>query len=268
MKPNNLLARAAVLALAANMILPLAAAAQTNEPRRAGAACPGFCALLTREGANRPSQLLAGREQKLGEKRAERDQRMAQRRSQHETRLAELRAANDAKRADRVGSLLDKAQADAQKQAVAAFQAALDAAMNARRAAVDQAQQDFKSGIDAAIAARKSAADAAVKAFQDALAAAEAKAKADCAAAGVDSAAIREALRVAVESARAQLRTALLAAEKVGPQVSELTKTRNEAVRKAMETFKAAAETARTALKTAFAASNPAADESTNEPAE
>lgn len=265
MKPNNLLARAAVVALVANMLLPLAAAAQTTSPRTTAGADRGFCALLTRTDAARPVQQLADQEQKLSAKRAERDLRMTARRSQQDSKLAEVRAANDAKRSDHVDKLLELAQTDAHKQAVAAFQAALDAAMSARRAAVDKAQQDFKSGVDAAISARKSAADAAVKAFKDALTAAEAKAKTDCAATGADQAKIREAFRASVESARTQLKTALQAAEKLGPQVSTLAQTKNAAVKKAMDDFKAAAETARTNLKAAFAAVKPAAGDATNQ---
>lgn len=254
MRSNNALKAAAGLALISSLFFPLAVAAQN--PDRPQPALygnnRGFCALVARGADGRLGQRLGAQQQKLDEKRAERDNRLTERRQQRDERLSEVRANSDARKADHIDKLLELAQDDGQKQAVAIFQAAVDAALSARRSAVDEARQEFKNGLDAAIAARKAAVDAATGTFTDALVAAETKAKTDCDAAGSDPAQVRETLRASVESARTQLRSALQAAEKIGPQAGELVQTRNEAFRAAQADFKAALEQARTDLKAAF----------------
>jgi len=258
MRSNNLYFRVSVAAgLAIGVILPLAVLAQQPEKAAVGAAREqrNFCTILnSRPAGERFTDKIAVRVERLDAKRTEVAKQMSDRRSERDARLADLRTQQDANLSEVLTRLGDKFQGDAQKTAILAFQSTVRAAADVRRAAVDAANKAFRAGIDAAQAGRKAAVDAAVKQFNSDMKAAEDAAKASCASASADPTAIRDTLAAAVEKARADMRTAVQGAAKVGPDVVALNETRRAAVEKAMADWRTAVEKARVDLKAALGA--------------
>jgi hypothetical protein len=258
MKPSKAICRATGAVLAVSVLLPLAALAQTNAPLRPGGGQLNFCTLISSQGvSDRATQRLADKEAKLKATRDARDLKLSERRQERDSKLAEARDNADSKHTEVVNKLLAKATTDEQKEAVIAFQTAVQAAVTAKRSAIDQARNDFKLGVDNAIAMRKSSMDAAVKTFSDEVTSAESKAKADCAVSGADAAKIREAFRASVEASRAKIKEAVQSAQKVGATAASLNDTRKQAFDNAQNVFRSAMEKARTDLRAAFAAAKP-----------
>jgi hypothetical protein len=236
-------------------MLPVVVMAQANmaAPRDMARTLRNFCtALSARPAAERFADKVAEREQRLAAKRSEIDKRMGERRGERDLRLEKLRVAQDAKRGEAVARLQAKFTSEEQKTAILAFQSAVQAAAEVRRAAVDAANKTFRKGVDEAKVARKAAVDSAVDKFQGDMKAAEDAAKASCGSAEADQTAVRETLRAAVEEARSDMRTAVQAAAKVGPDAAKLNETRRAAVEKAVADWKAAVEQARVDLKAAL----------------
>ncbi len=266
--------RVAAAALAASMLMPLAVSAKgrhltenTNESSDHGSSNAGanFCTQLAkRPSSEKFANILGGHRQKLLEKRTERDADLKKKREERDAREAEMRAKADAHRAELIAKLKEKFTSDAQKQAIIAFQQAVDAAVKAKRAAMDAAQDAFRKGLDQLLTGRQTAIDAALKAFSDAILAAEAKAKADCAKTGADPVAIRAAFRTSVEAARDQLKTALSNVEKVGPSLQALLDTRKAAFDKAKDDFHAALDKAKVALQAVLGTVHPEGNENEN----
>ena len=193
----------------------------------------------------------AEKEIELGKTREERSGKLAKSRESRDNKLEEAREKGSTARTEQYAKLLGKATTDAQKQAVATYQATITAAIATRQAAVNAAIASFQSGVDGLLAKRKTDTDSALKKFKDAVYAAEAKAKADCAA-GVDEKTIRQTLRTAVAAVRTQLQADRKVLTPMSTEIATLTKTRRAAVDKAFADFKATAETAKTTLKAAF----------------
>lgn len=253
--------------MAVSFLLPLAALAQTNEPPTPtlfGAVKRNFCALISsQEKSDRLTGRITAGQDRINQARASRDTKLSERRQSRDAKLVEARYQADEKRAAVVDKLLGKATTDAQDQAIFAFQAAVRAAVEAKRVAIDTARKDFQNGIDNAIAARKVAVDAAIKTFSDEVAAAESKAKTDCAARSADAAKIRETFRSSIEASRTKLREAVQAAQTVGETAQALNADRKLAFEKAQSDFRAAMDKARSDLKAALAAAKPSADTNT-----
>ncbi|MDD5251746.1 MAG: hypothetical protein PHT12_03870 [Patescibacteria group bacterium] len=263
MTSNNLQNKIVGGLLALSLLMPMAVAAEEDSGAAARPSAVraqrNFCTVLTARPLNeRFATQIQQREKNLTTRRTEVNKRLKDNRAQRDSKLEGLRVQQDQKRGGAVDALQEKFKGEEQKQAILKFQAAVAAAAEVRRAAVDASTAAYRKGLDDALASRKTAVDAAVTAFRTAVKAAEDKAKADCAVTGADPVAVREVMRVSVEAARTQFKTALQAAEKVGPQASDLAKTRQDAVKKAMDDWKAAVEKARDELKTALAALAPA----------
>lgn len=265
MRSNKLFTSAVAAAIVANLLAPVAFAADANVngPERPDRPAAGtqFCTLLTSHVGSVMSKM-GDMGAKLDERRLERDARLASRETERQQKVTDLRAKADSRRAELLAKLEDKATTDAQRQALSAFQSAVNAAVTARRAAIDAANEAFRTGLHAAIADRKAKADAAVKAFKTAITAALNKAKADCAA-GVDAATVRANLRTATQAALEKLKSDRQAIDKLGDTVKGLVDARRAAHDKAMADFKAAMEKARADLKAAMP-EKPAPSENTN----
>jgi hypothetical protein len=259
---KRLALRATGVLLAVGLAVPMLAAAQQDRPVRSAGevkAAVNFCTQLSkRPAAQRFAAQLQQKEQNLARRRTEFQGAVQGTRNGRDAKLDAMRNTQDKKRTEAATRLMGKARNDAQKAAVSAFDAAIAAALTTRREAVNAANAAFRKGLDEARISRKTAVDAAVKTFKEAVTAAEAKAKTDCAADGADAAKIREAMTASISAARRQMQTAVQAAEKVGSQVSDLTKTRNDALRAAQDAFKTAVEKARNDFKAAVVAAAPA----------
>ncbi len=244
----------AAAGLAIAVLLPLAAGAAVK-PATAGA---NFCRMLSGRAA---TERFAGRlgqlEKSLSDKRTQVADHLKSIRDQRDANLGTLRGQADTVRSDVYTRLENQFAGDAAKQAILAFQQAVEAAVNARRTAVTAALDAFRQGLDAVIASRKDAVDAAIKTLNDALAAAESKATSACAA-GTDPATVRQQLMADVSAARSQFKDSVQNAAKVGPAVQPLIEARKAAMDKAKADFQAAMDKAKADLKAALAAAQPA----------
>lgn len=197
------------------------------------------------------TQRLDEKKKGLSDRRAAAGKAMEERKQSREQGLTDIETKNDGRRSEIYAKLHAKATTDAHREAVDAFQKAVDDAVAVRREAVRSANTTFVQGVKDAVAGRKSAADAAVKSFHDAIQSAVGKAKTDCAA-KADQVIVRAQFAEAVKTAGAKLRTDLQAVEKFGISVKPLIDARRAAAEKARADFKAAVEKARFDLKAAF----------------
>jgi hypothetical protein len=140
---------------------------------------------------------------------------------------------------------------------VAKFKATIDAAVVARRSAVDKAISDFQAAVETAVKERENATDAALIKFNAARGEAIAKAKSDCLS-GVDPRSVREHLVAALKSAREMLVNDVREIEKRKDTLVPLTAERKAAVEKAIKDFQAVLLKAKPELRAAFTSPQPA----------
>ncbi|MCL5666190.1 MAG: hypothetical protein M1383_00210 [Patescibacteria group bacterium] len=211
-----------------------------------------FCTRLANAGAATQNRLTEKYQQvtqarqntkdALHNRREERDQNMEQAREQ---------AASTTKAV--MQQLLERAQTEAQKQAIVQFQQQVRTAAAARKAAVDAAMEAFRKGLDAEAANRETLLQNAASKYKTAVQTALNKAQSDCQA-GQDTVTAKTALNNALRAAQAELQKTKQNLDNRGGKVRTLTQTRNQAVKKAADDFKAAMEQARIQLKAAFQA--------------
>lgn len=251
MKANfNMLSRGAVaVATLFALVVPSALLAQkeTSAPRER----VGFCGRVT-EVAALLEQRLAEREAKVFERRSERAERRDSRREEHETRKEERHERWDVRRAELYAKLEAHAESDEEKgAALAAFKAAVDAAIFARRGAINAAQEQFRLNAESAFAVRQDALYSAINKFKSYVRAALDQAKTDCAA-GVAPETVRENLHAGLKAARDQFAADREGLKAFKADLEEAIAARKAAVQAAIEEFKAALEDAKEALASAF----------------
>jgi hypothetical protein len=181
--------------------------------------------------------------------------RMAKLTTQRQTwdaNLAGDRAASQARLNIRFNALNAKADTDAKKAAVAAFQTAVNAAVAKRIAAVDAAIKAHRDGVDTIVQTKFTSLDTDAATFKSAVDAALLQAKTDCGN-NVAPATARATLIASVKAAQTTFKANRTDAE-IKTQLETLAATRKQAVAAAMTQFKADMTAATTALKAAFAA--------------
>lgn len=169
---------------------------------------------------------------------------------QFDSDIEEFRTARDTNIEAHFSKLEERATTDDQKQAVSDFEAAMKAAIEARRDAIDAARNAFRDAVKSAIGERNQALEESIASFKNAVSAAVSKAKSDCSG-GTSAQQARTALKASVKAAHDEF-VADRKVAKVGDEVSELAKARNEAITKAMSDFRQAVEDATGKLKEAF----------------
>ena len=132
-----------------------------------------------------------------------------------------------------------------------AFENAVNAAVDARRAAVDMAIDAFRAGVTQAIAQRKEKADKAVATFESSMHAAFENAKSNCGQ-GMSQDNVRSALFVRLASVRKNLKTDSVAIEKLQPGLVTLAAAKKLALAQAVQDFRITLEKARVDLKKTF----------------
>lgn len=192
----------------------------------------------------------------LKSKETAREARRLEQWNKHLANLDQKRAEQDARIAAHTVKLNDKAQSDDQRQAVVVFQSAVQAAIQARRTAVDAALDAFRKGIADALAARKSGVEKALDDFTVAFKAAASKAEVDCAS-GIAPRTVRTTFTSAVKTTRASLTAARKAGNNFGETMKQLTAAKKVALDKAQGDFKAALEKAKVDLKAAIGSQKP-----------
>jgi G:T-mismatch repair DNA endonuclease (very short patch repair protein) len=220
--------------------------AQNAAPRQqaTGAA---FCSRLENLSSETLSKM-AERETKIEAARSQRQSNLGSRRQERDINLDGLRDKWEQNREEHYAKIEARLTTEDQKQALAVFKSAIEDAVTSRQTSVDRAISAFRSGIDAKISARKTAIDKAVSDFKTAVSAAYEKAEADCSG-GADSRSVRQTLVASLKAAKEKYASDRREAEKIITSAEELTKVKNEAIRKAVADFKIAVEKARADLK-------------------
>lgn len=194
---------------------------------------------------------ISANEKNLESRQQQRQTQVQERQTKREQQLGQIRTNGDQDRQAIYQQLMAKATTEEQKQAVTAFQNAIEAAVTTRRTAVDAALKTYWAALDSALAARRTAVATARQNFSASIQAALTTASTQCSS-GVAPATVRKNFQASLEAAKTQFATNRKAIDKIGPQVKTIVQTRNAAVKKAMTDFKATAEQARTELKAAF----------------
>lgn len=144
-----------------------------------------------------------------------------------------------------------KATTDAQKQAVATFQTTLEAAVAAREAAVDAAKVTYRQGLDQALLGHQTSMKDYLATFKSAIQAAIDQANSQCSA-GTDPATVKKTFQNAMQAARTARKSDIQQKVEVGPQLQQLAQTRNAAIQSAMQTYQTAMKSAIETLRAAF----------------
>jgi hypothetical protein len=165
--------------------------------------------------------------------------------------LASARAAADQKRDADFQELSAKATTDAQKAAIATFEASVTQAITTERTSVDTADMAFEQGVLAVISARQTALANAAANYKAAVASALSQAGSSCTA-GVSPMTVRTTLQEALQAARSALQSVASKSQGLGPNVSNLAATRKAAVQKAQALAKTAIDAALATLKAAL----------------
>lgn len=249
MSSNKTFTKVLTLTLATSLLAPVVSFAQTT-PGANVTPSKLFCSKIDQVVAP-IDQRFAEREAKLQAKRQETADNLTKKISDRDAHLAEVRATADANRKAEYAKLEARATTDAQKQAVAAFEATTDAAIAARKAAVDSAISMLRQNVAQAIATRKAAVDTATNTFKTAKTAAIQKAKTDCAA-GVDAKTVRDTFKASMKTAQNKLKSDYQAIDKVKGSFETIRTEKKQALDKAFADFKTTMEKARTDLKLAF----------------
>ncbi|MFA5165700.1 MAG: hypothetical protein WC449_00135 [Candidatus Paceibacterota bacterium] len=181
----------------------------------------------------------------------ENQKKLDQRRSYNDTKLADKRKNWDKNSDSKFEKLLGKADTQAKKDAIAAYQKAVAEAVTARRAAIDTANEAYRKAVNTALTARKNKISTLLEAYKKAIGDAITKAKADCQA-GKDSKTVRTAFLAATKAAHQKFSADKKAVEKIGSNLEDARDTHNEAIHKAQIAFSTAIEKARETLKNTF----------------
>jgi hypothetical protein len=203
--------------------------------------------------AAKQAQNAADKQVKLDSQRANQLSKLNINRSNNDQKLANNRLAADQKRAQAMTKLQGKNATDAQKAAIATFQAAVTQAVSDRRAAVNAAITTYRTALDQALASRISNVDQATTTYATAVQAAYAKAYSDCQA-NVDKKTVKSNLNAALKAAQQQFSANHQSVAKLQTIISPLATARKTAVTAAESAFKTAITAATTALKSAFPA--------------
>ena len=262
MKLNKFIIKSAAVALIIGTALPLAAAAQLDSPagnmKQPRGQSRDFCGVLSSgEASEKNKERRQEREARLTEKRAGRKAGLEKKRQERDINLEERRAVADERRAQIEAKLSELAKTSVQKEAVTAFQAAVEVAVQARRDAYDATNEAFRNGLDQEVTDRKATLDIIIETYKLQVDAAESKAKTDCEAEDADRVQIRTALLETVKAARDEMKESVVAVENVGQIAAALQDARKTAMEAAREVFRAALEQARIDLKAILEADKP-----------
>lgn len=219
----------------------------------------GLCAKIE-DFYSRSITQLADKEAKYQSKKLEREKVLMEKYAERAVKQDKARANWDNKSDALFSKLEDRAGTDEQKQAAAAYEQAVSAAVTARRVVIDAALAQFNASLAEQLKNRQIAFEAALAAYKTAASAAQEKAKAACSGeAGAQK--IRAELKAGLKAARQKLAGDIKALDKIKVNLSSLVGTKKGIISQANADFKAALAAARAELKAALA---PETDADTN----
>lgn len=143
------------------------------------------------------------------------------------------------------------ATTDESRAAVSEFQAAVSAALAARRLAFDRALAEYRAGLDKALSERTARIDAARTAMRRDVEGELAKMKSACGA-GTATSETRASFITALRAIQERFRTEQRSIEKLSGSLNDLIEQKQEAINQADATLKAALATARSTFEARF----------------
>jgi ABC-type transporter Mla subunit MlaD len=173
----------------------------------------------------------------------------AERWADQDARLEAELAALRQRLADRLASL--HPTTDEQREAIAAFRAAVGTALEVRQAAIGTATREYRSGVLRAIEALFAETLELFAAHREVVRAHIARAHAECAG-GTPAATVIEALQASLAAARADLAAGLAELPSLAQRIAPLQDTMRSTLAEVHAAFTAALEAAAAALKAAF----------------
>ncbi len=241
-------------ALTTSMTSPLAASAMEPHPSATDQAAQAVhtqneCAKITGFGQHALSSISSRVAKVNADVTADAAKRLQQEQA-FDAKMVTSRAHWDQVREQHFTKLTADAKTNEQKQAVAAFQSTVLAAVATRRLAVDHARDTFRAALVQDAVSRHSQVTLALNAFTTAVNAAVAQANANCATG--DPATVRSAFVAALKQARQNLEAAIKAIPKHGPVVEQAAKTRKQTIAQADQAFHQTVQAAVATLKTAL----------------
>lgn len=162
----------------------------------------------------------------------------------------------DESRDEHFKALEEKFPNDPKKQTVIVFERAVEAAIVARRAAINKAIADYQQGVQKLKSDRKTAIDAIKTTYEYAITAAFNKAKSDCSN-DANPVTTRQTFIDAVKAAKDKYKSDYQAIEKLSTNMDQLIAARKAAIEKAIQDFKVAMEKAKADFASAVAANKP-----------
>ncbi|MFA9262518.1 MAG: hypothetical protein ACEQSB_04160 [Undibacterium sp.] len=248
-------AAALVLVSGVSIFSPLAASAAfgdriTRVEEAKANVTDQFCTKLS----ERSSDILAKINARIDKRDGLQDsrvQKLSEKRTSWDKQRTENRNERESARGQRYDTLQNKANTDAEKEAVATFEKSIEAAVSTREAAVDAAVAKYRKGIDASLGDHQGDVDAVLSAFQKSVASAFSKATSSCGN-GTDIKTVRATLKAELKQARTDLKADYQNIDRVKDTRPALKATRDKEVKTALDTFKIAVEEARQALRKAF----------------
>jgi hypothetical protein len=170
---------------------------------------------------------------------------------EREKNISEMRVAIDKNFEANIDKMLDKATTAEEKVAIESFKATVKKARETRRVAVDLAHQTFQNEIKNQIRNREQNLEGLTNTFKNTVDDAFKVAKNSCDEGG-DIKKIRYSFRASVKKAYEKFQNEKKNREKIGEAVSQATKVKNAAIKKANETFKNSLQEAINKLKDVF----------------
>jgi hypothetical protein len=187
----------------------------------------------------------------VASKKTELMQKVRERADKKEANLEKARTSSDDALKKMLGKLKATATTDAQKQAVITYESAIKTATQTRRAAVDKAISDYEAALSQFTVSRNQAFTTAGETFTTALKTAATKAQTDCAA-QMDSSVVQKTFNSSIRTAQQTFDKSRKAMDTMIGDVQKLIKTRDAAIKKAMDEFKKTSNAAAKTLKAAF----------------
>ena len=210
----------------------------------------GFCSRVSKISSD-AGQKFGNSNAKLEQKRERIEEKIEERREERNQKYEQKREKWDDNRAEHFAKLDERAGTEEQKRIALEFQEAVNAAIRARRDAVDAAIEQFRQGVENAKIARKGSTDGAITAFRNSSEAAIGRAEVDCGQ-GDDPKTVQERLRNELKTAKQEYVKARQRIEGIDTDMEALITVKREAIEKAQEDFKQALEQAKNDFKADF----------------
>lgn len=252
MNRNKLFSYFGVVAtLAPTFLAPSMALADDSSAKSENIVRPNVCERVALQADDIKKRIDADWKE-VGEKRDKAGTSINERKLLRTTESTEMRAKEDARLAEMIAKLEEKAASTAEKAAVVEFTSDATAAISARRTAIDRANKIFSDGLAALLAERKTKMDAAAATYKSAISSALTTFQSNCKRKANNDESAMATYRKAIASARQTFMASHQRLTPMDDRLKKLMDTHKASVEKAQKDFRTAMEKARAELKVAF----------------